>query len=128
MNRHGNGLSYVPKRRSVRNVLRRLNPARQTRVLVSWLLGFGLIGGGLFAWVATRSSIGSAYDVITQARSPIGSELGIPGVLLGIFGYFVAPAIIGAVVAAVYASISEMTDARISSLAVDIAGQAGRVK
>ena len=52
----------------------------------------------MFAWVSARSDPGFAYDLITQAQSPMGSGLGVPAVLLGMFGYFAAPAIIGTVV------------------------------
>jgi hypothetical protein len=64
-------------------------------------------------WVVCKRGTGYAYQVITQDQSPIGSELGVAGILLGVFGYFVAPAIIGAVIAGVYTASSEMTAERV---------------
>lgn len=122
------GLGHVPSANSPLNVLARINPTRSTRVFLLWLAGFALVGGALFIWVAIKTCTSYAYDVITQHQSPIGSDLGVAGVLLGGFGYFVAPAIIGAVVAGLYTARSEMTAERVRTELTRIAAEAARGK
>lgn len=71
---------------------------------------FIIVGVGLFAWVTARGGgVAVAFNILTQQQAPIGSGLGAAGVLLGTFGFFVAPAIIGALVGAVYVSSSQVS-------------------
>lgn len=66
-------------------------------------------GVGLFWWVTARKTATVAYDVLTQEESPFGTDLGVPAVLLSIFGFFIAPATIGALAAVAYAATSEIS-------------------
>lgn len=95
-----------------------------TRVLIGWIALVSGVGAGLFLWVTDRRDVSTAYQVITQDQSPIGSNLGVAGVLLGIFGYFAAPALIGAVVAGVYTANSDVSGRRARAIASKIAKRA----
>ena len=78
-----------------------------------WVGALLFLGTGLFLWVYARQGAAVAFDVLTQHKTPIGSDLGTAGVLLSSFGYFVAPATIGALVAAAYLASSELSAAAI---------------
>lgn len=69
----------------------------------------GGVGIGLFLWVMQRHDAGFAYDTITQRQSPIGPHLGAAELLLSIFGYFLAPPTLGALVAAAYVANSSVS-------------------
>jgi hypothetical protein len=56
-----------------------------------------------------RHDAGFAYDTITQRQSPIGPHLGAAELLLSIFGYFLAPPTLGALVAAAYVANSSVS-------------------
>jgi hypothetical protein len=56
-----------------------------------------------------RTSV--AFDVLAEHKSPIGLKLGAGGVLLSAFGYFLAPATIGALVAVALVSSSQVSAA-----------------
>jgi hypothetical protein len=72
-----------------------------------------IAGGGVLFWrVATRRCWEVAFDLLTQHKSPFDSELrdlGLTGVALSSFGYFLAPAIIGGIVGAAYVSSTEVS-------------------
>jgi hypothetical protein len=68
-----------------------------------------LLGVALFIWVALDKTASLAFDILTQHQSPVGVKIGVPGFLLSIFGYFVAPATIGALVAAVFLTSSQVS-------------------
>ncbi|ORV49697.1 hypothetical protein AWC05_00820 [Mycobacterium florentinum] len=68
---------------------------------------FVFVGLGLFVWVTVLGGVAIAFNILTQHESPIRSGLGPAGMLLSSFGFFVAPAIIGALVGAVYVSASQ---------------------
>jgi hypothetical protein len=80
---------------------------------VGWALVLGLLGTALFCWVAVHSSAPTAFNVLTQHQSPTNAALGVAGYSLGVFGYFVASAAIGALVAGVYTTNSAMSGRRI---------------
>jgi hypothetical protein len=82
---------------------------RATKVLALWVAAFVIVGAGLFLWVTARRGTAVAYDILTQHQSPFGSGLGAAGVLLSSFGFFLAPAIIGALVGAAYVSSSQLS-------------------
>ncbi len=84
-------------------------------ILTAWVGLFVAVGAGLFVWVTVHQDAAIAYDVITQHISPTDPQrrgFGVGEYLLGIFGYFVAPAIIGAVVAGVFVTNSTMSEER----------------
>ncbi|MFT9634575.1 hypothetical protein ACM0CO_19600 [Mycobacteroides abscessus subsp. abscessus] len=95
-----------------------------TRVFFRWVVVIIGIGVGLYIWVAARSNASTAFDVTTQHLSPMGSNLGVAGVLLGIYGYFLAPAMVGAVVGGVYTATAAMSGKRVRNTATDIATKA----
>jgi hypothetical protein len=78
-------------------------------VLALWIIALIILGAVLFVWVATRTQASGAFDILTQHKSPIGEKIGTAGVLLSMFGYFVAPATIGALVGAVFVSSSQVS-------------------
>jgi hypothetical protein len=98
-----------------------------TRIFIGWVVAVVGTGTGLYAWVAARRDASTAFDVITQHLSPMGSNLGVAGVLLGIFGYFLAPAMVGAVVGGLYTANAAMSGKRVGKTAASIAkkGQRG---
>ncbi|SLI00837.1 Uncharacterised protein [Mycobacteroides abscessus subsp. abscessus] len=95
-----------------------------TRVFFRWVLVIIGIGTGLYVWVTVRRDASTAFDVITQHLSPMGSNLGVAGVLLGIYGYFLAPAMVGAVVGGVYTTSAAMSGKRVRRTAAEIAEKA----
>ena len=56
----------------------------------------------IFLWVSVRNKATLAFDLLTQHQSPVGEKVGVPGVLLSLFGYLIVPATIGAVVGAIF--------------------------
>jgi hypothetical protein len=82
---------------------------RAKKALALWISFFGLLGSALFIWVTVRGGVAVAFDIVTQHKSPIGSGLGAGGVLLSSFGFFLAPAIIGALVAGAYVGSSRLS-------------------
>ena len=120
---------YVPGGRSLWNCLDRIPQLKRATWLVLICLAVLVIIGGLLFWcVAARSDAACAYDLLTQHKSPMDTDdpycglhlLGAAGVLLGSFGFFAAPAVIGAVVGGVYTALSQMTDERIDETTTDI--------
>lgn len=97
-----------------------------TRVFFRWVAVVIGMGAGLYIWVTVRRDASTAFDVITQHLSPVGSNLGVAGVLLGVYGYFLAPAMIGAVVGGVYAASAAMSGRRVRKSAAEIAQKAQR--
>lgn len=97
-----------------------------TRVFFRWVVVIISIGAGLYIWVSVRRDASTAFDVITQHLSPIGSNLGVAGVLLGVYGYFLAPAMVGAVVGGVYTASAAMSGKRVRNTAAEIAAKAQR--
>lgn len=95
-----------------------------TRIFFRWVVAIIGIGAGLYIWVTLRRDASTAFDVITQHLSPMGSNLGVPGVLLGIYGYFLAPAMVGAVVGGVYTASAAMSGKRVRRTAAEIAEKA----
>ncbi|MUL78792.1 hypothetical protein [Mycolicibacterium sp. CBMA 226] len=88
-----------------------------TWILIVWVGLFLAVGTGLFVWVAVRQDSAIAYDVITQHISPTDAQhpcFGLAEYLLGIFGFFVTPTTIGAVVAGIFVSNSTMSEDRVS--------------
>ena len=123
-------LVYEPSGRRVSNVLGRIQLTRATKLVLIFSAILLTVGGALFWWVTARSDIACAYDVLTQHQSPMDTDphcglraLGAAGVLLGVFGFFLAPAVIGAVVGAVYTAMGQMTDKRVGRATTEIAGK-----
>ena len=86
-----------------------LSVPRLTKAVTLWVVALLGSGTALFLWVDARQGAAVAFDVLTQHKSPIGSNLGTAGVLLSSFGYFVVPATIGALVAAAYIASGELS-------------------
>ena len=85
-----------------------------TKAFSTWLVSFAAVGTGLFLQVTNRQGGAVAYDILTQRTSPFGADLGIPGVLLSVFGYFLAPAAIGALAGVVYVATSAVSSRSIA--------------
>ncbi len=121
-------LIYVPASNRVSNVLGRFQLTRATTLVLIFSVILLAVGGVLFWCVAARSDIACAYDVLAQHQSPMDTDphcgvrqLGAVGVLLGVFGFFLAPAVIGTVVGAVYTAMGQMTGKRVGQATTDIA-------
>ncbi len=82
---------------------------RSAKVLVAWTAGLILFGAALFLWLAMSTKANIAFDILTQHQSPIAAKIGVSAVVLSIFGYFVSPAAIGALVAAVFITSSQVS-------------------
>lgn len=73
------------------------------------MIGLILLGAALFLWVAARNKATVAFDLLTQHQSPVGAKVGVPGFLLSVFGYFIVPATIGAVVGAIFVASGQVS-------------------
>jgi len=103
-----------------------------TRAFIGWSGGFVVVGAGLFWCVTYKACAATAFEVLTQRKSPVNSGLGTAGWALSIFGYFIAPAIVAAVVSGLYMTNSGMSgrkkaksDAKIARAA---SGQPGKLR
>jgi len=76
--------------------------SRLTRVILIWSAIAIAIVAIFFGIVATSGSLAEAYDLLTLHESPIGSRAGAAGLVLGTLGYLLVPAIIGAIVSAIF--------------------------
>ena len=106
-----------------RRFLRLITISRPTRALLLWVAGLLAVGAALFLWVTCQQGAALAFDVLAQFKSPIGQDLGVAGMALSIFGFFVVPAAIGAIVGGLYVRTSKVSAGSVAEQAAKIAEQ-----
>ena len=97
--------------------------SKPTKALLLWLLALLVVGLVLFLWATCKQGAAVAFDVLTQHKSPIGQDLGVAGMLVSCFGYFVVPAGIGALVGAMYLSSTKVSAKSVADQKAAIAEQ-----
>jgi hypothetical protein len=86
--------------------------SRLVKVLLVWSLVTGVVVAFVFAIVAYQEQTSLAYDLLTLHTSPIGSDAGVPGFVLGTLGYLLVPALIGAIVSALFSKSMRVSRAQ----------------
>jgi hypothetical protein len=83
-----------------------LTTSQQNRILLFWGAVVACVLGIFLGLVASATSAGNAFDVLTGSISQSQAKAGADGVVLAILGYLLVPAVIAALVASVAASRS----------------------
>lgn len=88
---------------------------RLVRLVLAWSLVSAGIIGVFFGIVAARKNTSVAYNLLTLHISPMGAEAGVPGVVLGTLGYLLVPAVVGAIVSAIFTGALRVSKSRYES-------------